>query len=223
MKHIKLFEAKLHRSNAYKQKAKTIEYIDSLKQKWAEADEMSYVTFDEFFNKLPFNFRTPFSPNSDVSSCGISCPENTLSFQSLSDLIGIHYLTSDLVETPKHFKKDTDWIKRNSFLFIAVNTSGYSGGSCFNEVDEGAESYYTGKSADRGDFLKFLKVWITEILHPYPNINSIDSIIEIIDKSDSIKSGSYTDYEYYGNSDTYDCYYITLYDLWWILSQNDCL
>lgn len=216
MKHIKLFEAKLHRSNTYKQKAKTIEYIDSLKQKWAEADEMSYVTFDEFFNKFPFDFRTPFDPNSDISSCGISCPENTY-------LIGIHYQTSDLVGTPEYFKKDTNWIKRNSFLFIAVNTHGFSGGSCFNEDGEGAEEYYTGNSIKKVDFLKFLKQWVTEILHPYPNINSIDSIIEIINKSDLIKSGSYTNYEYYGNYDTYECYYITLYDLWWILSQNDCL
>lgn len=216
MKHIKQFEAKRDRNNLYKKKNQEVELLSNLEIEWQSTDEMSYITFDEFFAKFPFDFRPELNMLlTSIDSYGVSCPSG-------SYVHGIH-VYNDLVDASKIFLSNPSWVNRNCFIFIAVNTSGYSGGSCFNEGDEGAESYYTGKSADRGDFLKFLKVWITEILHPYPNTNSINSIVEIIDKSDSIKSGSYTDYEYYGNYDTYDCYYITLYDIWWILSQNDCL
>ena len=87
-------------------------------------------------------------------------------------------------------------------LFDQVETGGVSGGSCWDSSNP--RGYSTGKSLGRFSGLSTL---VREVK---PDISFLD--YEAI--LDQVKTGEYTEYNYYGNETYYACQYIYLKDLY---------
>jgi len=221
MKYVKTFEARRTKSASEKsseikaQEERRAKYIMDLKQEWEDEDEKSSVTFDAFFSKINLGYLT--YPVNEFDEIGISIPDR-------SKIEGIYNSTGDLVPSNSIMQNDPDWVKRNAFFYTKVNTCGYSGGSCWDTgEDDGATYYETGKSLSYSEFLLVFKVFLKDVLYNFINTQDLNVLLEKLGKTYIIHEDSQTNYEYYGNSDTYQYYYIKFYDLWKFLSQNDCL
>ena len=204
------------------------ELLSRAKDEWEWADERSYVSFDKFFDGFPFDI---FSNHeySKISYSGVYAPYSSRGGSQYSssvtfDVRGskMNFYSKDKIISSGHpyLPDNQDWIKRNLMIMITCNTGGYSGGSCWDDSDP--QPYYEHDSIELSDFLEYLKPKLDAVLEGYANTKSSSELIELL-RSDYnlVKEDSYTNYEYYGNSDDYSVMYITLYELFKFLAKND--
>lgn len=227
MKWIKKFES---RKNLKVNITSDVSSKEKMIGEWEDVDMFSSVTFDEFFDRFPFDFHLPEGHiHNDFYDCGISiATECSKKFAKVMSSKNIYCMSYEFgSKCPDFVKNDInpnfydDWSKRNVVIFAYVNTGGYSGGSCYDEDNEGATPY-DGNDIDIDIFLAYLKHFIDCILYSHTNTKSSDELISIISNKGIIHNSLWTNHEYYGNSDDYECYYITLYDLFRVFSENDC-
>jgi len=218
---MKSFEAK-------KQKNEPLDYERIARDEWELADERSYISFDKFFDNLPFSEFNKYEYGK-IHDAGINAPltnSNRHSYSSFSvDVNGqkLTFSSSNSITAPPYFSDNKDWTKRNLMIYISVNTGGASGGSCYDTGEDDGAFPYDGESIYLSDFLDYLKPKLDVILEDYANTKSSSELIELLRTQDYnlIREDSYSNYEYYGNYDDYGVLYITLYDLFKFLAKND--
>lgn len=180
------------------------EYADkyaALKKSWQDFEDQNPWDFEYFWQKIEKYASDYETRNQDAR--GIS--NGYVDFK---------------VETMSYDREnhDPDWQKRRARISAQTCTGGWSGGSCWD--DGYARPYETGNSLDMDDFLKWVGCILYHIFgksHPFADI---PELLQKLRESNLIKEDDYTNYEYYGNSDDYILYYITLWDLYQFLAKN---
>jgi hypothetical protein len=183
-----------------------------------DLDEVSAITFDQFFDSLDLNMFGEHS--NDFYGAGISAPKNSGTIRINDYSIWDHREYGPYA--PAGLGKSEDWKKRNLFFWAEVNTGGASGGSCWDTGDDdGAQPYY-GNSLELRDFIyNYLKPILKSILEMQATTVTADELCDILYNSpQNIGEDSRSNYEYYGNYDDYSCHYMTLENLFIFLSKN---
>ncbi len=209
MKYIKTFEAKRGLEDILKDYQY---YIEDL-------DEISPITFDYFFDNLDFDI---FDSGKDFYSAGINLPQCTTA-KSLNFKGSVLYRSQDYGPIcQRGFENNIDYIKRNTFFYAEVNTGGFTGGNCWNEDDL---YEYSGESFEMTNFIySYLQPILENILYSQANTKTAKQLCDLILESPQvipISEDYRTNYEYYGNSDNYECRYIRLENLFKFLAQNE--
>jgi hypothetical protein len=217
MKYLKKYEAK---------KGKNLPHVDNkdiLKnyQYYIEdLDDISPITFDEFFNSLDLSIFSKYDHNK-FEYANIKIPNVGRDFRVNQYTIFRHTEYGPSIKPG--LENSEDWLKRNSFFFAEVRTGGVTGGSCWD-----TDTYeYDGKLIDLNDFIYFyLKPILENIISYQATTKTTKELCDILYNLGyklGIKQDYRTNYEYYGNYDNYSCYYMTLEDLFKFLAQNDGL
>ena len=212
-KYIKIFEA-------WKNKKKDVVDNDSLikmKKEWQSIEDACPWEFDYFFDKI-IKYLTEtdkfYDDNfSDFTECGISSPP-------WHYLQGMGSVENDYLSGENG--KDVDVAKRSCFIYIKINTGGSSGGSCYDDGDDpGSQPYDTGNYPESNYIMSYLKHILSDIFGSNNLLVNVDEISKDIAFSQIAKGLSSTSYEYYGNYDSYQGYYVTLWDIYVYLAKND--
>ena len=223
MKYLKKYEAA--RGVRGKQIKTTPDNIEEILKDYKyhcdDMDEKSPITFEQFLNGLDFSM---FSKHDyqDFNESGLNGPKDSCNNITVGNQT--IYCSYDYGPyAPKGLDKSTDWCKRNSFIWAEVNTGGASGGSCWDTGDDDGAQPYDGNSLDLHDFIySYLKPKLQEILSTQASTKTATELCDILYNNPGIiKEDSRRNNEYYGNYDDYECYYITLEDLFKFLYENE--
>jgi hypothetical protein len=182
-----------------------------------DLDEMSAITFDQFLNSLDLNMF--HKHGNDFYGAGISAPKKSGTIR-----IGEYSIWDSEYGpyAPAGLGNLEDWKKRNLFFWAEVNTGGASGGSCWDTGEDDGAQPYDGNSLDLRDFIyDYLKPILISILEMQATTVTADELCEILYQNpENIREDSRCNHEYYGNYDNYECYYMTLENLFIFLSKN---
>lgn len=182
-------------------------------------DELSPITFDQFLKGLDINNldRTPIG----FDQCGVNLPNISRGILIINGhtIYGTEYTYGP--SCPRGLEDSLQWKKRNIFIWAEVNTGGEYGG----RDDSSSVEEYHGSSLDFNLFIyNYLLPIIENILYNQANIKTAKQLCDILYKDPSIINFSDRRYDdYYGNYDKYQCYYITLEDLFVFLGRNEGL
>ena len=134
-----------------------------------------------------------------------------------------HVIFEDYIERYSNKVTEKDWKKRNDqikmlsqaltddeFIWLAHETGGVSGGSCWDESDP--QPYLTDEAMP--EFIIFYK--LLELTVP-----TIGFLQVKLMEHELIHSMEYTDYEYYGNSTDYSIKYAKVSDIYnWLVEKG---
>ena len=222
MKYIKKYEAKRNS----KPQIDNEEVLKNYQYYIEDMDEKSPITFEQFLNGLDFNIFSKHDYNK-FNESALKAPKNSYSGSITVGTLGnsqyIYSYEDYGPKPPLGLNNSIDWCKRNSFLWAEVNTGGASGGSCWDTGEDDGAMPYDGKSLDLNDFIySYLQPILENILANQASIKTAKELCDILyHKPDIIKEDSRCNHEYYGNYDDYECYYITLEDLFKFLYENE--
>ena len=230
MRYIKKFDTK---KNKKKVKTSNLDWIEDYKNRCNDIDEKSEITFDQFYDNLDFSSLNQISirlyeKNKAFSDAGInlSNPNNNSNRFTID---GTPFYTTSEYKGSSNSSEDSsleEWQKRNIFIWVDCRTGGASGGSCYDEGPNDGARPYEGESMDYNDFIyDYLKYVFDDILIKYAPDKTSTELCDILysNYSGIVRNDSRTNYEYYGNYDNYECYWITLEDLFLFITQNTSL
>jgi hypothetical protein len=209
---------KFNEAKKLKSIKKDLNNIQDIKKIWQEFEDEQACDFDHFWNKIlnySNDYQNAFHRNSNNTHIEYTYElvyRGSESIYNRSDGTGGRPTPNDEV-----------WGRRMGYIKAYVNTGGYSGGSCWDDEDNYARPYETGYSIDSEDLTICIDHILTSIIgtnHPFVKIPDLIKKLEV---SGLIQEDCWTNYEYYGNSDDYNGYYITLWDLYVFLSKNHAL
>lgn len=211
------------------------EILSSYKEVCDDIDDKSYITFDQFFDNLDFDAFDPgysITNSLNYSNISYAASGSYNGFRGDFDInikgsnVRFHTGYYDGTSCPVGLKSSIEWKKRNIYFYVEVDAGGASGGSCYDTGDDDGARPYDGDSLDLHEYIfVYLKMVFDKILSNYANNISSTELCNILykDPSSIIKEDSRCDSEYYGNYTNYNCYYITIGDLFEFLSKNDAL
>lgn len=177
--------------------------LDKIKSEWKDFEDQQPIEFDAFWNRVK------------SYSDHVSDYQNSYQFlHRNSDIVFEIKLESwsNTTET-----KDPDWRKRNGEISVITETGGYSGGSCWN--DDPAERYDTSNRVYIDDLIGYLDHILSYIFGK--DNSDVREMLEYLRANPYgfVVEDSYTNYEYYGNSQDYESFSITLWNLYKLVSK----
>ena len=187
------------------------EKISNLKKSWQEFEDQHPWEFEYFYEKLEkyvSDWSNKYRPSNSDIDCEIEL-ESTESKGNLNYIRGI--------------EKDSDWRKRNGRIYVRVRTGGYSGGSCWDDDNSYARPYETGDSVTSDDLISFIEHILYALFgrnHAFADIPVLLEELKKLSWQDGIKEDNETEYEYYGNYDNYQVYYIGLWNFYQFLAKQ---
>lgn len=220
MRHIKKFNEARY-NNGPKITDDHIKKLSDAKDKWRKFEDDQPWEFDYFWSKIEayyndWNNRYNNLDNTDVEY--EMCLENhsqTDAIYNMSDKSGGYPIPGAV--------SDVEWRRRTGYIEAYIRTGGYSGGSCWDDDDNYARPFETDYSLEIDDLLKYIKHMLTSVIGANHPFTSIDELIEKLGKSGLIQEDDWSNMEYYGNSDDYRSYFITLWDLYVFLNKEQVL
>lgn len=181
-----------------------VKKINDLKKSWQDFEDQHPWEFEYFYEKVctyANNWQERYRPNDNL--------DYEIELESYKD-----------VPTLPNINKDPEWRKRNGSIIVKTCTGGYSGGSCWDDDANYARPYETGNRVEYEDFEKFIEHILVSIFGRNHAFADIPKLLEELRKSNLVIEDFDTNYEYYGNSDNYQMYYIKLWDLYQFLAKQ---
>lgn len=181
-----------------------VKKINDLKKSWQDFEDQHPWEFEYFYEKITAyanNWQERYRPNDNL--------DYEIELESYKD-----------VPTLPNINKDPEWRKRNGAIIVKTCTGGYSGGSCWDDDSSYARPYETGNRVEYEDFEKFIEHILVSIFGRNHAFADIPKLLEELRKSNLVIEDFDTHYEYYGNSDNYQMYYIKLWDLYQFLAKQ---
>lgn len=193
-----------------------VDKLAELSAKWQKFEDDQPWEFDYFWDKLnayneDWNNRFQNRDNTDVEYDVQLVNWNDMSVYNRSD--GTGGLRFDR-------EKDKDYSRKTGFIEAYIRTGGYSGGSCWSDEDNYARPYETDYSLEVDDLIKFLEHMLGSVIGRNPVGISMSELMRKLRESNLIQEDDWSNYEYYGNSDDYRSYFITLWDLYVFLAKE---
>ncbi len=222
MRYIKKFEAKKNKKDEIPNSSlPSYQRIEDYKNRCNDIDEKSEITFDQFYANLDFNI---FYNSRDFVDSGVyhSNTGDSIDVNDANIYVDSSYRgRSDA----KEITSLDEWKKRNIFIWAEYSTGGASGGSCWDEGDDEGAVPYEGKYLGYNDFIyDWLKYILDNIFLQYAPDKTSKELCDILSQNTNIiYTSNRCNNEYYGNYDDYECYWITLEDLFIFITQNTSL
>ena len=193
-----------------------VDKLAELSAKWQKFEDDQPWEFDYFWNKLnayneDWNNRFQNRDNTDVEYDVELVNWNDSSVYNRSDGSGGLRFNREI---------DKDYSKKTGFIEAYIRTGGYSGGSCWDDENNYSRPYETDYSLDVDDLIKFIEHMLGSVIGRNPVGISMSELMRKLRESNLIQEDDWSNYEYYGNSDDYRSYFITLWDLYVFLAKE---
>jgi len=205
MKNIKTFES--WRSREPEETESQKQKLLDLKKSWSDFEDLYPWDFEYFYDKIKVysedyqnRYKCDFDFDYEIEL------EGSESRRSRDELY--------------HADKDIDWRKRNGKISVKTETGGVSGGSCWDSSNP--EPYETGRYVEYRDLSLFVEHILLSIFGKNHAFADIPKLMKKFNELGYpyVREDDHTDYDYYGNSTSWQWYEISIWDLYQFLAKE---